>query len=196
MPQRFVSITFLQPPVVGQPAVAAVSEAPLGIWGPTDPRPGWGLPGDQPYPEHPIFYPPGIWGPTDPRPGWGLPGPQPPFPQPPMDPPSASWVFKDDGWYFVAGPFDKPRPIKGVGQSVVDLIDGGWKATPGGWYFVAGPYDKPRPIGPIDPPIGEPPELPPDAEGAWEYRDDGWYFTYGPLPKPQPPGGGGNPPPE
>ena len=72
---------------------------PPGIWGPTDPRPGWGLPGDQPgiwgpndprpgygpvgpqpggpRPEHPIFYPPGIWGPNDPRPGWGLPGNQP-----------------------------------------------------------------------------------------------------------------------
>lgn len=36
---------------------------PPGIWGPTDPRPGWGLPDP----------PPGIWGPNDPRPGWGLP---------------------------------------------------------------------------------------------------------------------------
>ena len=26
-------------------------------------------------PEHPIYYPPGIWGPNDPRPGWGLPKP-------------------------------------------------------------------------------------------------------------------------
>lgn len=30
-------------------------------------------------PEHPIYYPPGIWGPTDPRPGYGLPGPPPGF---------------------------------------------------------------------------------------------------------------------
>ena len=45
-------------------------------------------------PEHPIHYPPGIWGPTDPRPGWGLPKPEPPviiwgggntpFPAPPI----------------------------------------------------------------------------------------------------------------
>jgi hypothetical protein len=70
-------------------------EPPLGIWGPTDPRPGWGLPeqppgiwgggnvpmptppiyfppsggGGQPgVPTHPIYNPPGIWGPNDPRP--------------------------------------------------------------------------------------------------------------------------------
>lgn len=54
-------ITWLEVPTTPQP--------PLGIWGPTDPRPGWGLPTPQP--------PLGIWGPTDPRPGWGLPGSQP-----------------------------------------------------------------------------------------------------------------------
>lgn len=42
-------------------------------------------------PTPPIYYPPGIWGPTDPRPGWGLPGPPPvisgppgPWPSPPI----------------------------------------------------------------------------------------------------------------
>jgi hypothetical protein len=30
------------------------------------------------FPSHPIYQPPGIWGPTDPRPGWGLPGGPPP----------------------------------------------------------------------------------------------------------------------
>lgn len=60
--------------------------SPPGIWGPTDPRPGWGLPtppSSPGVPTHPIYYPPGIWGPTDPRPGWGLPGPQPPTGSPP-----------------------------------------------------------------------------------------------------------------
>lgn len=73
------------------------SEPPLGIWGPTDPRPGWGLPGDQPRPEHPIFYPPGIWGPNDPR-------PTPPIHIPPMptEPPEDPGMVKpppaDGGW--------------------------------------------------------------------------------------------------
>lgn len=43
-------------------------------------------------PTPPIYNPPGIWGPTDPRPGWGLPGQPPgiwgggnqPFPTPPI----------------------------------------------------------------------------------------------------------------
>lgn len=48
------------PPVGGQP--------PLGIWGPTDPRPGYGLPGPQPHPEHPIVIPPGL-PPTTPEGG-------------------------------------------------------------------------------------------------------------------------------
>jgi hypothetical protein len=36
------------------------SQPPLGIWGPTDPRPGYGLPGPQPHPEHPIVLPPDL----------------------------------------------------------------------------------------------------------------------------------------
>ena len=36
------------------------SPPPLGIWGPPDPRPGWGLPGPQPHPEHPIVLPPDL----------------------------------------------------------------------------------------------------------------------------------------
>lgn len=50
------------PPPGGQP--------PLGIWGPTDPRPGTGLPGDQPYPDQ------GLPG-SQPHPDQGLPGAQP-----------------------------------------------------------------------------------------------------------------------
>lgn len=33
--------------------------------------PPWGINSDRP--SHPIYYPPGIWGPNDPRPGYGLP---------------------------------------------------------------------------------------------------------------------------
>lgn len=63
-----------------------------GIWGPTDPRPGHGLPGQ----------PPGIWGPTDPRPGGGpIIPPEGPPTEPPPDggdkPPP-----EDGGWGFVA----------------------------------------------------------------------------------------------
>ena len=34
------------------------SPPPLGIWGPTDPRPGWGLPQPPNVPTHPIVLPP------------------------------------------------------------------------------------------------------------------------------------------
>ena len=91
---------------------------PPGIWGPTDPRPGYGLPGSQPRPDNtlpgqqpgiwgpndprptpPIYIPPeggqpplGIWGPTDPRHGTGLPAEQPkpthPIVLPPNLPPT------------------------------------------------------------------------------------------------------------
>lgn len=88
-------------------------EPPLGIWGPgsglpTPPIPIY--PGGTP-------NPPGTWGPTDPRPGWGLPGgggegiwgpndprPTPPIhiPRPPVDPPDNPDFIKppppDGGW--------------------------------------------------------------------------------------------------
>lgn len=38
-----------------------------------DLKPDQDPPADQPHPEHPIYLPPYIWGPNDPRPGWGLP---------------------------------------------------------------------------------------------------------------------------
>ena len=94
-------------------------DGPPGIWGPTDPRPGYGLPGQQPpigaHPEHPIYYPPGIWGPNDPRPGWGLPKPPdgPPEnatePKPPPD--GGGWGWHPEyGWgYFPMGG-GKPQP--------------------------------------------------------------------------------------
>lgn len=54
--------------------------------------PGYRPPTPGAHPEHPIVYPPEIWGPTDPRPGYGLPGRPPgtwggagePFPTPPI----------------------------------------------------------------------------------------------------------------
>ena len=91
---------------------------PLGIWGPTDPRP-----------TPPIYIPPeggqpplGIWGPTDPRPGYGLPGPQPhpehPIVLPPDLPPETpeggriewktAWT-PQTGWVVVGIP-QEPHP--------------------------------------------------------------------------------------
>lgn len=71
---------FPTPPI---PIYPGGTPNPPGIWGPTDPFPGYGLPGAPPvisgppgpWPTPPIHLPPplGIWGPTDPRPGWGLP---------------------------------------------------------------------------------------------------------------------------
>ena len=65
-------------------------EPPLGIWGPTDPRPSHpiaGIPGFPGYTPPGTGEPPlGIWGPTDPRPSNpiagipGLPGYNPPGP--------------------------------------------------------------------------------------------------------------------
>lgn len=52
---------------------------PLGIWGPTDPRPGTGLPGDQPYPGQ------GLPG-NQPIAGWGPGFPTNPIVLPPVTP--------------------------------------------------------------------------------------------------------------
>jgi hypothetical protein len=121
-----------------------------------------------------------------------IPPDQPPI-EPPeqMPPPSQRWLMGSDGWYFVAGPYDKPRPIGG-GKS--GEVQGKWTNAGTGWYFLAGPFDKPRPITPpgnggtppVDPPWpGVPPEAippkppvdtpPPTFDLTW-----GWY----PLPAP------------
>lgn len=52
-------------------------QPPLGIWGPTDPRPGYGLPGSQPRPDQglPPFPSQGLPG-NQPYPDQGLPGGQ------------------------------------------------------------------------------------------------------------------------
>ena len=57
-------------PDQGLPGPQPQPPRPPGIWGPTDPRPGYGLPGGQPYPDQ------GLPG-SQPRPDQGLPGSQP-----------------------------------------------------------------------------------------------------------------------
>ena len=82
---------------------------PLGIWGPNDPRPGYGLP--EP--------PPGIWGPTDPRPSHPIVIPRPPVdppeqptqPKPPPD--GGGWGWHPDyGWGYFPMTGGKPQPGK------------------------------------------------------------------------------------
>ena len=143
-------------------------QPPLGIWGPTDPRPGWGLPeqppgiwggGNVPMPSPPIanvpgapgYQPPlGIWGPTDPRPGWGLPEPQPPtgaHPEHPIYYPPGIWGPTDPrpGWGLPG-----PQPPPGVPTHPIYYPPGIW-----------GPTD-PRPGWGLPEP--QPPQQPP---GIW-----------------------------
>lgn len=111
-------------------------QPPLGIWGPTDPRPGYGLPGSQPRPDQ------GLPG-NQPYPDHGLPGQQPrpdhglpPFPSHPIyfppegaQPPLGIW-----------GPND-PRPGYGL------------------------PGPQPHPEHPIVIPPGLPPTIPGEGGG-------------------------------
>ena len=98
-------------------------EQPPGIWGPTDPRPGWGLPGQPP--GQPGGQPPGIWGPTDPRPGHGLPptppdiwGPNDPFPTPPIVIPGQPPSKPPDN--------SLPAPPSGMAKAYVFVPAYGW----------------------------------------------------------------------
>jgi hypothetical protein len=79
-----------EPPKPGEP--------PLVIWGPGDPYPDQGLPGGQPHPEHPIYWP-------------GFPDRPPPVVEPPPEfpgvgpvkpfPPDGGWGYSDrTGWVF------------------------------------------------------------------------------------------------
>lgn len=150
------------PPIYLPPQGGGRPEHPIfyppGIWGPTDPRPGWGLPGPQPpagRPEHPIFYPPGIWGPTDPRPGWGLPEGPPgiwgggnvPMPTPPIHLPGSPPGI----W----GPTD-PRPGWGLPEGPPGIWGGGNVPMPNP------PIQLPGPGGP--PPVFDPDSLPDHPE--------------------------------
>lgn len=70
----------------------------------------WPSPGHPAHPIAPGGRPPGIWGPTDPRPGWGLPGEPPgvgggPIPPKPEEPPPEGGDKPppdDGGWGYVS----------------------------------------------------------------------------------------------
>jgi len=74
--------------------------------------------GSPPKPIHPIWGPPGFNPPGEGMPPgiWGGPIiPIDPPVEPPIDPPDVSdgkgkWVYTENGWVFVYGPVDKPRP--------------------------------------------------------------------------------------
>ena len=112
---------------------------------------------------------------------WSEPILPPPIAQPPGDP-KARWILTNDGWAFVVGPLDKPRPLP------PELSGGKWTATPAGWFFVYVTGDKPRPPGAIGPPgvIPEPPSPPREPSGRWVLTNSGWAFVFGPLDRPRP----------
>ena len=169
-------------------------QPPLGIWGPSDPRPtnpiaGWKS-GHRYLSARSIPQPPlGMWGPNDPRPtnpiaGWN-PGTG-TFPTPPTQPPLVIW-----------GPGD-PRPtlpIAGWDPGTGNFPGGGGGQPPLGFW---GPND-PRPTNPIaEPPWGwgnRPPEIdiPPETPiGRVEWKTawtpaTGWVvigIPTGPTPTP------------
>lgn len=170
MPE-FLFVTITPAPSSGLPKFDAVVEtkAPPGIWGP----PG-------PWPSPPIAFPPGWIGGIPPG-GW--PEPPTPMPEPDMD-----WVYSGDGWYFIAGPYDKPKPICPTANlAMVDLPKAKWTTAGTGWYFVFGPFDKPRTICGVEPPDTEPPTEPPVDPGCkWTYTGAGWVLCCGPYDKPKP----------
>lgn len=101
----------------GAPVVGTLVELPPTIWGPTDPRPGWGLPGDQPgiWPNPPEGQAPIVSHPIvlPGDPSWEPPVPidPPPGTEPPDAPPqNCKWVYTAAGWMLMCGPYDKPRP--------------------------------------------------------------------------------------
>ena len=105
------------PPIYLPPNTPGVPTHPIyyppGIWGPTDPRPGWGLPeqppgiwggGNVPMPNPPIHIPPGIWG------GGNVPMPTPPIylPEPSPEPPEPELPVSGEDGYWVASPGNAP----------------------------------------------------------------------------------------
>ena len=95
-------------------------EPPLGIWGPTDPRPGYGLPGQ----------PPGIWG------GGGVPMPTPPIYLPPVNPGEPPLVIWGPGDPRPTPPIHLPGPPPDAGPTPPDVAV---KPPPdgGGWAYVS-----------------------------------------------------------
>lgn len=137
------------------------------------------------HPEHPIVFPPEIWGPPGPWPTPPIHLPEGPDGE--LPPAKSRWEF-NGGWYFVSGPYPRPRPLSGDNVAL-DPIKTGWKFL-NGWYLVSGPYDKPFPIFGVDPPVDpEPPEQPPETDDCkWHYTSRGWVLICGPYDKPKPPG--------
>ena len=146
-------------------------QPPLGIWGPTDPRPTHPIAG-YPWPQPP--QPPlGIWGPTDPRPGWGLPGNQ-PYPDQGLP---GNQPYPDQGL-----PGWQPRPDQGLPPFPSNPI----------YIPIVPPTtdpDAPHPEHPIYIPIPVPPNLPPAqviaAVKKWVEFWQGNMPT-DPNPKPEP----------
>lgn len=128
---------------------------PLGIWGPTDPRPGTGLPGDQPYPGQ------GLPG-NQPYPGQGLPGLPP---------------YATTGPGFPTNPIVLP-PIAPGGPPVQiwGPILHPDQGLPGAPVYPSHPIVYP-PL-PLEPPEGT---KPPPENGGWGYVEPyGWgYFPMG-----------------
>jgi hypothetical protein len=140
-----------QPPV--QPP-----QPPLGIWGPSDPRPtlpiaGWnpgtgGWPTPQP-PQPPLV----IWGPGDPRPTLPIAGWDPgsgAFPKPPGQPPLGFWGPNDPrpsnpiaeppwGWGNPPPPITLPPEVPGVLPGKVDWKTA-WTPTTG-WVVIGIPAE-------------------------------------------------------
>lgn len=90
-----------------------IAGAPPGIWGPTDPRPGYGLPGQ----------PPGIWG------GGNQPFPTPPIvipPEKPNMPPLLIWGGGNQP--FPTPPINLPgQPPPPEGGTPVKLVE--WRTA-------------------------------------------------------------------
>lgn len=150
------------------------------------------VPGSPPPRPHPIPLPPDGAHPSHPI---ALPGD--PWWEGRLPEPTASWHFtggeQSSGWYFIVGPFDKPRPLSGDNVALDPALTQWSPCLDGmGWRLVSGPYDKPFPIFGTEPPDPvDPPEEPPVSEGCrWRYSDAGWVLVCGPYPKPKPPGGG------
>lgn len=114
-------------------------------------------PGSPGVPTHPIYYPPGIWGPTDPRPGYGLPGQPPgtwggagePFPTPPIHLPPVGGGSPPRPTHPIILPGVPTHPIILPGHPAHPIILPGDPTHP-----IVLPPDSP----PIDPPIDPEPE--------------------------------------
>ena|SRR5215831_7747904 len=135
-------------PVSGGEPPGQPGQPPLGIWGPTDPRPThpiapggappviWGPPGPWPQPPyHPGGQPPVISG--------GLPWPTPPIYLPPVEPgaPTHPIVLPPTVPGYPSHPIVLPEPPPSPPAG-----EGRWVFVPGlGWVWQPAQSDKPHP---------------------------------------------------